>query len=249
MKRFNGKVVVVTGGASGIGAATAEAFLSEGARVAVLDRAFDATLQRATDTLWEVACDVSQEGDVEAAFDNIMERWGAVDVVVHAAATLGASAPFHKVSLATWQKYVDTNLTGSFLVSRAAANRMIACGIEGRIILVGSVNSFAAEREAAPYAATKGGIRLLARAAAVDVARFGITVNMVAPGPITTPATAANFESDETKGIFARVLPAGGPGQPQDVAAAILFLATKESRFITGTDLVVDGGMFAQILN
>lgn len=249
MKRFDGKVVVVTGGASGIGAATVDAFLAEGARVAVLDRAFKSARQKAVDAPVDVVCDVSQEGEVEAAFDGIVNRWGAVDVVVHGAATLGASAPFHEVSLATWREYIDTNLTGSFLVSRAAANRMIAGGIEGRIILVGSVNSFAAEREAAPYAVSKGGVRLLTRAAAVDLARFGITVNMVAPGPITTPATAGNFESEATKALFSRVLPAGGPGQPQDVAAAILFLATKESRFITGTDIVVDGGMFAQILS
>ncbi|MDX3975340.1 SDR family NAD(P)-dependent oxidoreductase [Shinella sp.] len=248
MTRFSGKVVVVTGGASGIGAATVAAFLGEGARVAVLDRAFSGTKDNGDDMLVEVACDVSEEGDVETAFDGVVDRWGAVDVVVHAAAALGSSAPFHELSLATWRKYIDVNLTGSFLICRAAANRMMTGCIEGRIILVGSVNSFAAEREAAPYVASKGGVRLLTRAAAVDLARFGITVNMVAPGPITTPATAANFDSDDTRALFSRVLPAGGPGQPQDVAAAILFLATKESRFITGTDIVVDGGMFAQIL-
>jgi NAD(P)-dependent dehydrogenase (short-subunit alcohol dehydrogenase family) len=124
---------------------------------------------------------------------------------------------------------------------------MIAAGVEGRIVLIGSVNSFAAERNAAPYASSKGG-RLLTRAAAVDLAQYGITVNMIAPGPITTPATQANFETDATKHVFARVLPGGSPGTPADVAAAAMFLASRES-FITGTDLLVDGGMFARIMN
>ncbi|OBZ92138.1 hypothetical protein ADU59_28465 [Pararhizobium polonicum] len=249
MAKFDGKVVVITGGASGIGAASAQAFAAEGARVAILDRTLGGATRETSDTRMHEVCDVCNESAVERAFDLIMERWGAIDIVVHSAAALGGSGPFQDLTLATWKKYIDTNLTGSFLVCRAAARRMIEQGTKGRIILIGSVNSFAAERHAAPYVASKGGVRLLTKAAAVDLAPFEITVNMVAPGPVTTPATEGNFETDATRQVFARVLPGGKPGMPGDIAAAVLFLASPESRFITGTDIIADGGMSAQILN
>lgn len=246
--RFIGKVVVVTGGASGIGAAVVDAFRQEGAEVAILDVA-PADVDQGRTSALGIHCDVSDEEAVDAAFDQIMARWNRVDVVIHSAALLGGSGPFEDLSLERWRRHIDVNLTGSFLVCRAAAQRMIARKIEGRIILVGSVNSYAAERHAAPYVASKGGVRLLTKAAAVDLARHGITVNMIAPGPILTPATAENFDSPATREIFAHVLPGGEPGRPADVAAVALFLGSPESRFVTGTDILVDGGMFAQILN
>lgn len=246
MRRFEGKVVIVTGGASGIGAATVDAFKAEGAKVAVLDIRQPPTARA---DVYDCRCDVSNEQSVEASFEEVGRILGDVDVVVHAAAVLGGSGPFHQLTLEAWKRYIDVNLTGSFLVARAAAARMVAKGAEGRIILVGSVNSVASERGAAPYASSKGGMRMLTRSAAVDLAAYGITVNMILPGPILTPATASNFEQPETRSLFERVLPAGKPGSPSDIAAAALFLASPESRFVTGTDLVVDGGMFAQILN
>jgi NAD(P)-dependent dehydrogenase (short-subunit alcohol dehydrogenase family) len=246
MKRFQDKVVVVTGGASGIGAAVVDAFLSEGARVAALDIRARGS-EPASDRLRYYQCDVSDEGAVEAIFDQATVNLGPVEVVVHCAALLGVSAPFHELTLDAWNRYIDTNLTGSFLIARAAASRMVSNGTAGRIILIGSVNSFASERFAAPYASSKGGIRMLTRSAAIDLAKYRITVNMIAPGPIATPATQSRF--DEMKDTFERVMPSGLPGSPSDIAAAALFLASPESGFVNGTDLIVDGGMFAQILN
>ena len=246
MQRFAGKVVVVTGGASGIGAGVVAAFAREGAVVAVLDIRAGAADQGADWRFYQ--CDVSDENSVETAFDQVTAECGAVDVLVHCAALLGISAPFHELTLDTWSRYIDTNLTGSFLASRAAASRMVANGTAGRLILIGSVNSFASERSAAPYASSKGGVRMLTRSAAVDLAKYGITVNMIAPGPIVTPATRHSFDAPDVKQLFERVLPGGLPGTPSDIAAAALFLASPESGFINGADLVIDGGLLAQIL-
>ncbi len=248
MKRFQDKVVVVTGGASGIGAGVADAFAREGAHVAVLD----IKLSEGESTAGRIRryqCDVAGESAVEATFDRVTSECGSVDVVVHCAALLGLSGPFHELTLDVWNRYIETNLTGAFLVARAAASRMVASGTRGRLILLGSVNSFASERFAAPYVASKGGIRMLTRAAAIDLARYGITVNMIAPGPIATPATQERFDAPDLRQTFERVLPAGFPGKPADIAAAALFLASPDSGFVTGTDLVVDGGLLAQILN
>lgn len=247
MPRFKDRVIVVTGGASGIGAAAVDAFWREGARVAALD--IRERPDQVPDGVRSYHCNVADEASVEATFDRVAMDIGEIDVVVHSAAVLGGSGPFHQLSLDTWNRYIDINLTGSFLVSRAAASRMVAKATKGRIILIGSVNSVASERGAAPYASSKGGMRMLTRSAAVDLGPYGITVNMILPGPITTPATRENFEQPETRRTFERVLPGGLPGSPADIAAAALFLASPESRFVTGTDLVVDGGMLAQILN
>ena len=248
MPKFVAKVVVITGGASGIGAAVADAFAQEGAHVAVLDiRESDA--EPSAGRIRRHRCDVADEGAVETAFDRVTAEFGNVDVLVHCAAILGLSGPFHQVTLDAWKRYIDTNLTGAFLAARAAASRMVASGTPGRLILIGSVNSFASERLAAPYASSKGGIRMLTRSAAIDLAQYGITVNMIAPGPITTPATQAQFDEPGLRQTLERVMPAGLPGKPADVAAAALFLASPDSGFVNGADLVVDGGMLAQILN
>ncbi|MBM7044085.1 MULTISPECIES: SDR family NAD(P)-dependent oxidoreductase [Rhizobium] len=248
MAKFQDKVVVVTGGASGIGASVAEAFQREGATVAVLDIRLPEASARSSAVRYH-ECDVASETSVEECFDTVLSDLGSVDVLVHCAARVGVSAPFHEVTAEAWNSYIDVNLTGSFLVSRAAASRMVANDTAGRIILIGSVNSFASERNAAPYASSKGGVRLLTRSAAIDLARYGITVNMIAPGPIVTPPLEEKFATPELTRIFDRVMPGGKPGRPGDIASTALFLASPEAAFINGADIVVDGGMLAQILN
>ena len=240
-QRFAGKVCLVTGAAGGIGAAVARAFADQSAAVVAADikrpELFDARV-----------CDVSEPESVRDLVDGVARDHGGIDVLFHAAALLGGSGPFLDVSPETFSRMIAVNLTGSFLVAQAVAKRMVAKGTAGRIILVGSVNSFAAEPTAVPYVASKGGVRLLAKAMAVDLARHRITVNMVAPGAITVERNAALFASEPMRRLYDHLIPLGGAGAPADIAHAALFLADAESGYINGAELVVDGGLLAQIL-
>jgi NAD(P)-dependent dehydrogenase (short-subunit alcohol dehydrogenase family) len=241
--RLAGKVAIVTGASGGIGAGCAARFRDEGALVVAADLAPpDPSLGIAD--LPFVACDVSDVDAVTRLVAAAEARAGRIDALVHAAALLGGSGPFLEVDREAWDAYIRVNLTGTFLVAQAVARSMARTG-GGRIVTIGSVNSFAAEPTAAPYVASKGGVRLLTKAMAVDLARHGITVNMIAPGPITTPRNEAVFGSPLLTESFARLVPVGGAGAPADIANAAVFLCEEASRFVTGTELVVDGGALA----
>ena len=139
------------------------------------------------------------------------------------------------------------NLRGAFLVARAAAQAMIAHGIKGRLVMIGSVNSLVAEPEAAPYVAAKTGLLGLVRAMAVDLGVHGITANLIAPGPILVERNRALFEAEPLRTGLARAVPLGGPGEPEAVAEAALYLVDPRTRFVTGATLAVDGGITAHL--
>jgi NAD(P)-dependent dehydrogenase (short-subunit alcohol dehydrogenase family) len=243
--RLEGKVCLVTGAAGGIGAAVVRRFREEGAVVIASDLEKPLTISAYSVFL---QANITSPDAVAKLFNEVMELRGRLDVLVHAAARLGGTGSFLDVSLADWHSYIDTNLTGTFLVCQAAGRAMAASNTGGRIVVVGSVNSFAAEPAAAPYVASKGAVRMLTKAMAVDLADHGITVNMIAPGPITVPRNEAAFASAQMLRTFARLVPQGVAGQPVDVANAALFLAEDASSYITGSEIVVDGGLLAQIL-
>ena len=244
--RLAGKVAIVTGAAGGIGAGCARRFRDDGAEVVATDLAPPATALGIADLPF-VACDVSVAVDVARLVEAALARRGRIDALVHAAALLGGSGPFLEVTAEAWEAYIRVNLTGTFLVGQAVARAMARTG-GGRIVTIGSVNSFAAEPTAAPYVASKGGVRLLTKAMAVDLARHGITVNMIAPGPIAVPHNAETFASPPLVRSFERLVPAGGAGGPADIANAALFLCEDASRYVTGTELVVDGGTLALVM-
>ena len=171
----------------------------------------------------------------------------SIDILVNNAGKTGGSGNFLDVSLEEWQAFIDVNLTGAFLAGQAVARHMVDNDLGGRIINIGSVNSFGAEPEALPYVASKGGIRLLTCGMAVDLARYGITVNMLAPGPIRVGRNAQLFDAEPLASGLARSIPFGSPGRGEDVASAALFFATEESRFVTGASLLVDGGYMSQL--
>lgn len=241
--RLAGKTAIVTGGARGIGAAIARRFAAEGAQVVVAD--ILPSPPDLPDGGLFVPCDVSNPEHVRALIDKTLEAFGRLDIAINNAGRTGGTGPFLDVRLEDWQRYLDTNLTGVFLVGQAAARAMVERHIAGRIINIGSINSFAAEPGAAAYVASKGGVRLLTKAMAVELAGYGILVNMIAPGSILTERNAALFQSEPLRSGFTRSIPLGHPGAGADIAGAAVFLASDENQFITGASLIVDGGLTA----
>jgi NAD(P)-dependent dehydrogenase (short-subunit alcohol dehydrogenase family) len=230
--RLQGLKALVTGAAGGIGGAIRARFAAEGAVVVATDRAGS-----------EHPCDVTDE----AAVERLIAAEGPFDILAHAAALTGGTGRFPAVATADFERYLATNLTGAFLVARAVARGMIAAGKAGRLVLIGSVDSLAADPEAAAYVASKSGLLGLARAIAVDLAAHKITCNLIAPGPIEVERNRALFRSEPLRSGLARAVPLGGPGTPEAVAEAALFLADPRTSFVTGTAVTVDGGLLAQI--
>ncbi len=230
--RLHGKIAWVTGAAGGIGGATAALFRAEGAAVFATDLA---------------DCDVTDRAAVDTCVSRILRDAGRLDILAHCAARLGGTGNFLDVTPADWQSYIAANLTGTFHVCQAAARAMCLSG-GGSIVTIGSVNSLAAEPDAAPYVASKGGVLQLTRAMAVDLAAHNVRVNMIAPGPIEVPRNAALFASPPLQAMFARSVPMRRAGQAEDVAHAALFLSEVAAGYITGTVLTVDGGTLAQIM-
>ena len=232
MSRLAGLRALVTGAGGGIGGAVAHRFTEEGASVLGCDLAHA-----------DAVCDVADEAAVEV----LTAAHAPFDVLVHAAALTGGSGRFPDVTTQAFDRYHAVNLRGAFLVARAVARRLIAAGRPGRLIMIGSVNSLAAEPEALPYVAAKHGLLGLVRAMAVDLARHRITANLIAPGPILVDRNRHLFTSEPLRSGLARTVPAGAPGAPVAVAEAALYFADPNTTFVTGAVLTVDGGNTAMV--
>lgn len=240
--RLAGKVALVTGGARGIGRAIAERYLAEGARVVIGDvlevegRATAAALgagcrfQR---------CDVSREEDAAALATAAVEAFGRVDVCVNNAAILRSEDPL-AISAQSFRRVLEVNLLGSFLVAQAAARQMAAQGSGGAIVNLSSINARIALPGQTSYAASKGGIAMLTRSLAVQLADYGIRVNAIGPGTVATEM-AAGFVDDT---VLSRIA-MRRPGEPREIAAIAAFLASDEASYVTGQTLYADGGRLA----
>jgi NAD(P)-dependent dehydrogenase (short-subunit alcohol dehydrogenase family) len=243
--RFDGKVVLASGGGSGIGRAATEAWLAAGARVAVFDQDTDRlarlTAALGAGALATVAGDVSAVEDCERAVAETLDRFGRVDVVLNAAGT-GSLGRVWDLDPAIWDRVLAVNLRGTFLLTRAATRWMVAQRQRGRIVNIASTNATVPTSGHAPYCASKAGVVAFTQVAALDLAPHGVTVNAIAPGPVDTALTAPVLGLPEARAEFLRHVPVGRIGRPEDIARMILFLADEASDWITGQTFYVDGG-------
>jgi NAD(P)-dependent dehydrogenase (short-subunit alcohol dehydrogenase family) len=250
--RLTGKRALITGGGTGIGRGTAELFAREGARVMVTGRRraeLEETVrlvEQAGGTAALATGDVARPEDAERMVRETVAAFGGVDVVVNNAGILVRNATVTSVSIEDWRRVIDVDLHGVFLVSRFALMEMVPAGRGGAIVHVSSVAGIVGDPKLAPYNAAKGGVNLLTKNMALDFAPHGIRVNAVCPGRIATPMPRSRLRPGEdweaVLQAWGKNIPLGRVGRPQDIAQAILFLASEESSWITGTTLVVDGG-------
>lgn len=236
--RFAGKVALVTGAASGIGAATAALFASEGATVVGLDRQAAATGGAPI-----VRCDVTDPDSVRAAVAGVVDTHGGIDIVANVAG-IAQFGHVEDVTIDEWRRVLDVNLTGPFIVSQAAIPHLKER--EGCIVNVASIAGLEGQPYSTAYSASKGGVVLLTKSLAVDLASVGVRVNCVCPGTVDTPLigdVATRIPPDADPRLMARLdMLLRGFISPQQVAEAIAYLASDAAAMITGAALVLDGG-------
>lgn len=238
---------IVTGSDSGIGRATAVALAQQGWDVGIT---WHRDEQGAKETAREVEdagqravvrrLDVLEQGNIPGVLDELADELGGLDALVNNAGT-GIDVPFLDLTLGQWQQVVDVDLTGAFLVAQHAARRMVDAGTRGRIVNVTSVHEHIPLPGSAPYCAAKGGLGLLTKVMALELAEHGITVNSVAPGEIATPMTGQpdGDPTDEDR----PAIPVGRPGHAREIGDVIAFLCSEGASYATGASVVVDGGL------
>jgi L-rhamnose 1-dehydrogenase len=248
MMRLKNKVTIVTGATRGIGRAIAVRFAQEGARVAVVGRneAEGAETVRRIEATGSqglfVAADVSDSAQVQAMVDAVVGRWGRIDILVNNAA-ICPFMDFLEMPEDLWDQVLDVNLKGYFLCSQAVARAMVEQGVKGRIIAVSSISAVFGGSQQAHYCASKAGINLLIKSMAISLGPHGITCNAVLPGTVETDINREALSDPEVRDYWLKRGPIGGLGKPEDIAGPVLFFASDDSAWCTGSMLVVDGGV------
>lgn len=244
------RVAVVTGASRGLGRAIALALADAGARLALLARDADALravaakIARHGGEAVVCPCDVTSEADVAAAAARVRERFGAAHILVNSAG-VNLRKPITEFTLAEWRQVLDTNLTGAFLVCRAFVPLLRGRGY-GRILNLTSILSHVALPGRTAYAASKAGLLGFTRALALELAPEGITVNGISPGPVATAINRPILENPELHREFTARIPAGRWGREEEVAGLAVYLCSEAAGWITGTDVVMDGGWTTQ---
>ena len=255
-KRLAGQKALVTGASSGIGFATALALGEAGADVVVNYVAHEAQAEAAVERIHAVGvrayahrADVSRETEVHAMFERMIAELGTVDILVNNAG-VQRDAPFHEMTLEQWRTVIDINLTGQFLCAREAVREFRRRGVvpsvscaAGKIICISSVHEVIPWAGHANYAASKGGLMLLMKSLAQEVAPLRIRVNSIAPGAIRTAINAPAWRTQEAYKKLMELIPNDRIGEPEDVSRAVVLLASDEADYVVGATLFVDGGM------
>ena len=250
--RLENKVAVITGSSSGIGSAIALAFAEEGATVAVDYRSHPGEAKEIVDQVESsggkaisVHADVSSPEDVKNLIQKAVEEFGRLDVMVNNAGT-EEKIPFLETPLDVWNRIISVNLTGAWLGCQEAARQIVNQGGSGRIINVSSVHEDLPMPTNSPYCAAKGGLRMLMRTIAVELAPHNITVNNVAPGAVDTPMDAPLKEDANQMQKLLSEIPLRRMGRPAEVASLVVYLASDDTAYVTGSTFVIDGGMMRQ---
>jgi 3-oxoacyl-[acyl-carrier protein] reductase len=248
MFNLNGKVAIITGAGQGIGREIALLLAKSGAKIAAIDvsdKVFEVSkdIKALGQESLGIKCDVSNSGEVEEAVRKIVEKFNRVDILVNNAG-IYPFKPFTEMTEQEWGRVLDVNLNGTFYFTRAVIPKMMEQK-KGKIINVASVaGSVVGFTNLAHYSASKAGIVGFTRALALEVARHGINVNAVSPGPILTPGT--KILGEEVYEQIKKSIPLGRWGKPEEIAYLVLFLASDESDFITGQNIIIDGGYTIQ---
>ncbi|HMW54451.1 MAG: SDR family oxidoreductase [Candidatus Accumulibacter phosphatis] len=253
---LDGQRAIVTGANSGIGEAIAKGLAEAGATVVVNYVTDDENAQRVVDEIcatgsraFAIKADVSSEEQVQAMFQSAISELGSIDIVVNNAG-LQQDAPFHEMTLAQWRKVIDVNLTGQFLCARAAVREFLRRGLMpqlscslGKIICLSSVHDLIPWAGHANYAASKGGVAMLMKTMAQELAMKKIRVNAISPGAIKTPINTSAWATAQAEAALLKLIPYYRVGETRDIARAAVWLASDHSDYVTGATLYVDGGM------
>lgn len=251
--RLQNKVALVTGASSGIGKAIATRFAAEGAHVAVNYRPggqhdVDAAVAEAAafgTTSIAIAADVSKREDVERMVQQVVARFGRLDILVNNAG-IEIKRPFLEVTDDEWNRVIAVNLYGAFVVSQLGARQMVQQG-GGKIVNISSVHEDIPFPEYTAYCVSKGGLRMMMRNLAIELAPYKINVNNIAPGAIATPINQAVLDDPTALKNAVSEIPWGRFGKPEEVAAVAVFLASDEAEYVTGSTYYVDGGLTQQV--
>ncbi|MEQ8934979.1 MAG: SDR family NAD(P)-dependent oxidoreductase [Amphiplicatus sp.] len=248
---FSGKAVIITGAASGIGRACARAFARQGAAVALADIDAEKNASAAADIADEtgaqtlaVACNVANDGDCARLIEEASARFGRLDVLVNNAAVV-AKGNVLDLDPDDFDRVIGVNLRAAFVLTQLAARRMIEDGAKGAIINMSSVNAELAIPNQLAYVASKGGLQQLTKASALGLAEHGVRVNAIGPGSVMTDILRQVMTDDAARAMILSRTPLGRVGEPEEIAAVALFLASEMASYITGQTIYPDGGRLA----
>lgn len=243
MARFEGKIVLITGGANGLGRGMAEQYLKEGAKVAIFDIEDDTMEQvfGGVENVLCLHCDVSNYDEVQESVKRVIEHYGRIDILMNNAGIVHR-ASFLECSKEGWLEVMGTNLNGIFYVGQAVARTMVEKGVKGNIVNTSSNSARKTMTNITPYGASKAAVSMLTQVMALELAQYGIHVNAVAPGTTKTRIAAGTFNDPVRSANFLKKMPFGRYGEIQEMVNVALFLASDEASFITGETIYEEGG-------